>query len=125
MLRKFASLNGTFALPKSVVSSAFRAAAVRLSYAISGCVPPTDDVNPSWWFTGAMLRYSMSGLVPLKFGDVVVANPPCADAATPRILGLALLGSSIQTTMPSQSCRCPSPGEGESCWVSYVSSLRA
>lgn len=112
---KFASLNGTFAFPKSVVSSALRAASVRLSYAISGCVPPTSDVNPSWWSTGHTLKYRISGLVPSRLGDVVVEKSPCPDAATPRIAGSALFGSSSQTTMPSQSWRWPIPSEGSSC----------
>ena len=47
LLSKLPSLNGTFAEPKSVSVSAVRAAAVRLSHAMSGCWPPRALVNPS------------------------------------------------------------------------------
>jgi hypothetical protein len=47
LLAKFPSLNGTFAAPKSVFVNAVRAAAVRLSQAISGCCPPRELVKPS------------------------------------------------------------------------------
>ena len=47
LLAKLPSLNGTFASPKSVFVNAVRAAAVRLSQAISGCCPPRELVKPS------------------------------------------------------------------------------
>jgi hypothetical protein len=58
LLSKLPSLNGTFAEPKSVFVNAVRAAAVRLSQAISGCWPPRELVKPSLERTESQQEYS-------------------------------------------------------------------
>lgn len=61
-----------------------------------------------------MLSYLINGRVPLRLGLVVVLKSPWADAATPRMVGLDEVSSSIQTTIASQSWRWPIPVDGSS-----------
>ncbi|KAL2280019.1 hypothetical protein FJTKL_12983 [Diaporthe vaccinii] len=110
------SLKGTVAAPKSTVCRASLAAVGRLSQAISGWVPPTAVVRPSWWLTGHVLLYSISGLVPDKVYPLVAQfQSPWADGHTAAMLLAAVeVADFSQTMTPSHSWRCPRPSDGES-----------
>lgn len=107
------SLKGTMALPKSVVCSASRAESVKLSHAISGCVPPTVVVWSSWWFSGQLEAYSASGESPERPGDLLVESPPWAETEKATKVASAVSPDS-QAMASSQSWRWPSPLVGES-----------
>lgn len=84
-------MNGTMALPKSVVCRASCAATGRVSQATSGWDPPAVAVRSVAWLTGQVLSYLSSGLVPASVKPVVAHfQPPWADGQTAAMLSAAV-----------------------------------